>query len=278
MKFKKILVLALTGAMVLSLAACGNTVDEKNPNENVTETPTETPDVENVVNEIYNDGNITVIQDKTIVVKTEGTLDVGLYDEELVEIKLKDNELTIKSKTPGITTVAVNCSINEVNYIYYVDIVIEDSLNILGAVRMDNDGEENVNPSIVAQEFTDIVNTIYANIPEDSHPMTETMTVDIKDTELMTYHFGVTELTGLDSVAISEPMMSSVAYSLAVFKFDTNENATAAISALETNAPTNKWVCVEAEKVSARVVKDVYVVFTMGATTTVDAIQSVVIE
>lgn len=278
MKLRKLLAVALATTMMLSLAACGKTEEPNKPDETVTETPTETPDAEEVVNEIYNDGNISVVQDEKIIVTTEGEFGIGLYEDTLVKVTSEDKKVEIESIAPGVTTVTINCTVNEVNYVYYVDVVIEDNLNILGAVRMDSNGEADVNPSIVASDFEDIIATIYANIPEDSHPMTETMTVDIKDTELMTYHFGVAELAGLDSVAISEPMMSSVAYSLAVFKFDTNENANAAIELLEANAPTNKWVCVEAEKVSARVVKDVYVVFTMGATTTVDAIQAVVIE
>ena len=97
--------------------------------------------------------------------------------------------------------------------------------------------------------------------------------IDMTSTDDMMYILGIESLQGMEKGAVAEPMMSSVAFSLAVIKFDSADNASAAASSLPNTAPTEKWLCVMPETVMAKVVNDNYVVFFMGPQTSADALK-----
>lgn len=70
----------------------------------------------------------------------------------------------------------------------------------------------------------------------------------------------VAELTGMQCAELTEPMMGSIALSIAVVEFDTAENAQAGATILEESAPTGKWVCVMPDGVRAVAVDNCVVV------------------
>lgn len=286
MKLKKLLTLSLAATMVFSLAACGNN-ETKEPEQNTettvtpgaTETPTPEPTPEVTETEIFADENVKVVYDGTTLTMTSlgGELLIDGFDPEVLNAELVDGVVNVKAVKEGVATVIVINTANETNDFYYIDVTVDESLGMNASARKEviEEGGEMLE---VPADMDAIVNTIYSSMPADTLPAVMTMPIDMSDVDIMTYNYGVAELAGLESVVASEPMMTSVAYSLSVLKFDTNENANAAVTTLKDNAQINKWVCVSAEKVSARVVKDNYVIFVMSTNDVVDLVDAVVIE
>lgn len=280
MKQKTLLILSIMTLAAITITGCGK------KNEVVEPEPTPTPPeiIEEVENEIYNDGSIKVIMEDNKVISTglmEGEWIVESYDETLVNVETKENEITISPIKEGIVTIGIKGIINESEYLYYIDAIIDETITIIPAVRYspneDIDNEISDNTSI-PEDISAIIDTIYSNMPEDSYPMVANVEVDITNSETMMYNFGVESMEGLEKAVLSDPMMTSIAYSLSVLKFDTNENAQAALTILEENAPINKWVCVSAEKVSTKIINDTYVIFVMSGTEVVDLINQITIE
>lgn len=284
MKLKKLLTLSLASTMVFSLAACGNNETkepETNQEETVTpetETPAPTPEV-STETEVYSDEDVKVVYDGTTLKMTSngGELMVDGFDPEVLKAEVVEGVVNVTAVKEGVATVIVINTVEDRNDFYYLDITVSENLEMFASARKEviEEGGEMLE---VPADLDEIVNTIYSSIPVDSMPAVMTMPVDMADVDMMTYNYGVAELAGLESVVASEPMMTSVAYSLSVLKFDTNENANAAVATLKDNAQVNKWVCVSAEKVSARVVKDNYVIFIMSTSDMVDLVDAVVIE
>lgn len=279
MKQKILLTLSIITLTALTITGCGkkNEVVEPEP------TPPETI-IEEVENEIYNDGSIKVIMEDNKVISTglmEGEWIVESYDETLVKVETKENVITISPIKEGIVTIGIKGIINESEYLYYIDAIIDETITIIPAVRYSANEDINNETSdeiSVPEDISAIIDKIYSNMPEDSYPMVANIEVDITNSETMMYNFGVESIEGLEKAVLSDPMMTSIAYSLSVLKFDTNENAQAALTILEENAPINKWVCVSAEKVSAKVINDTYVIFVMSGAEVVELINQITIE
>lgn len=277
MKLKKVLVLCCASLMLFNLTACNKGDTEEKETEVIEETV-----VEEANKQLYNDGNLEVVEADYNVIKAIGT-DAGEwangeYPEEFVTVESKDNTITITAKAAGAGTVSVNGAVDSDNLNYAIDFSVDENNNILAAVRIIDLEAESLEEYENLTETELMVESIYAQIPEDSHPLVESKEISISNKEEMLYNFGVEELAGLESGTISDPMMTSVAYSLSVLKFDTNENALKAVATLEENAPTNKWVCVMADKVLAKVVNENYVIFAMTSAETIDLIDTVEIE
>lgn len=126
--------------------------------------------------------------------------------------------------------------------------------------------EEQPSVAEVSQDLIDITESVLDTFePDDVPGSLATNALDMTDADMMQFCLGVDSLSGAEEIAITEPMMSSVAFSLVTIRFDSSEHAKEAVSVLESNAPTGKWVCVTPEAVKAVVVDDNYVVFLMGS-------------
>lgn len=122
----------------------------------------------------------------------------------------------------------------------------------------------------VEEVLANMIDAIYESIENIELP--GCFTAPIVEEYDMEYNLGTTELPGLEAGAVSNPMMSSIAHSICVLRFDTNENAVAAANTLLKTAPVAKWVCVSAEKIGTSVVDEVYVIFVMSTSEIVDAL------
>jgi hypothetical protein len=139
--------------------------------------------------------------------------------------------------------------------------------------------EEEEKPDVsgmVHIESSDDVNTfideVYGAVSSDILPsslMTNELGVDDADT--IEYHTGLVNLDGIESVYLSEPMMSSIAYSAIYVRTTDDADAASIRDDIMENVDPSKWVCVTAEKQSAVILgNDVF--FVMGAPETVDAV------
>ena len=112
-------------------------------------------------------------------------------------------------------------------------------------------GEKNVKG-----ELTDIMESVYeemyADVSEDERPMLATVNV-LEKTEDMTdeeysdfvkYYIGSDKLKVKEALA-SEPMMTSVAYSVVLVRMEKGADIEAAKTEIKENINPRKWMCVE---------------------------------
>ena len=105
----------------------------------------------------------------------------------------------------------------------------------------DNGGSTNLTGSLA-----DIVDKIYAAHPVDLSLGTEN--VDITDTAWMLPQFtGLTSADGVKEAVVSEPMISSIAYSLVLVRVEDAKNAQSIAQQMKDGINPHKWVCVEAD-------------------------------
>lgn len=114
-----------------------------------------------------------------------------------------------------------------------------------------NKEEQKSNITITsAQDMENLVNTLYEGL-EDKLPKLATNVVDVTDINAVTYSTGLTSNENLEYVVVSEPLMSSQAYSLVLVKVKDGVNANEIAKEMSEKVNTNKWICVSAEKVYA---------------------------
>ena len=279
---KRILVTLLALSMVLSLVGCGGKVTQDpsvepnppigNPSQTIVETPSNSePDA---IIPDYNDDNVIVYVDgEDVVFIGNASMDwkVDSYDDG-VSVTQNDETIVI---TPIADTEATTTIICENVVMYFVTVTKQPAQQPTVFVE-----KFNLEPPEKAdsgyEDIESMMDYIYTTVPEGSVPMNViNSALPINDEDMCIYALGVASLKGLEYAAISDPAMTSIAYSLAILKFDTNDNAQNAIEILKDNAPMNKWVCVVADDVSARVVNDTYVIFTMGSQEAVSEIDAV---
>lgn len=83
----------------------------------------------------------------------------------------------------------------------------------------------------------------------DQLPMaTMSMPLPLEDMEMVTYHTGLTDLTGITDIILSESMIGSFAYSLVMVRTD-GTNTDAVMTALSEQINPAKWVCVRADQI-----------------------------
>lgn len=123
-----------------------------------------------------------------------------------------------------------------------------------------------------AEEVAAFMDEMYANIPTDMVPMSlATMELDLQDIDTVSYHTGLTDLSQIEGIAISEPMMSSVAYSVVYIRTKDGADAEQIRQTLMDNVNPAKWLCVTAEKQVAGLFGD-DIFFVMAAADTADLV------
>ena len=140
-------------------------------------------------------------------------------------------------------------------------------------------GKEKADAPAVDITVEQLIDQVYENTDASMYNQTvQTESIDLTDKDSMNYYLGVDDLSGLESAAYSEPMMSSVAHSVVALKFDNAEDAKAAAASLKDSAPVQKWVCVEPDAVTAKVVYNTYVIFSMSSADFIDNLNNMTFE
>lgn len=88
------------------------------------------------------------------------------------------------------------------------------------------------------------------------------MTIDLSDADTVSWLTGISDASLLKDAAISEPMMSSQAYSMVVVRVADAAKAEEVAQTMLDNINPAKWVCVEADDIDAAVYGDL-VLFVM---------------
>ena len=119
------------------------------------------------------------------------------------------------------------------------------------AVLVLNQGSgSNLAPINSAEDLTTLVDKIYAGVT-DEMPGVMTQPIDVTDKDSVSYMTGLENGDELEYLVVSEPMMSSQAYSLVLAKVKSGANASKIAETMKNNIDTRKWICVTAEKLYA---------------------------
>lgn len=99
-----------------------------------------------------------------------------------------------------------------------------------------------------AEELTALVDQIYAGISIEM-PMLMTMPVDTTDADSVKYMTGLENAENVEFAVVSEPMMSSQAYSMVLVKAKDGADVDEMAKSMNENIDERKWICVTAEKI-----------------------------
>lgn len=99
--------------------------------------------------------------------------------------------------------------------------------------------EQNVEGSL-----DEIITKIYEDIPTDEMPMLENINVLEVVPDNITYYIGTTDIE-YEEILASEPMMSSIAYSVVLVRMKNGANIKDAKTKIKENVDPRKWMCVE---------------------------------
>lgn len=103
-----------------------------------------------------------------------------------------------------------------------------------------------------AEDLTALIEKIYEGQDKGMIPSTvQTQVIDITDEESVKYVTGLENAKDVEFVAVSEPMITSQAYSLVLVKVKDGVNANEIAKTMSENINTRKWICVSAEKLYA---------------------------
>lgn len=92
----------------------------------------------------------------------------------------------------------------------------------------------------------EIMDKVYANVPEDERPM---MLGNIEVTEENVAMYLGTDDIEYEEALASESMTGSIAHSVVLVRVKDNANVEAIKEKIEENVDPRKWICVEAEEV-----------------------------
>ena len=134
--------------------------------------------------------------------------------------------------------------------------VIENEEVVSTEDEFANDVEEVTKPTDVnADELTKFVDELYAG-NENLFPSLMTQAIDMSDTDSVKYMTGLSNTENIEAVVVSEPMMSSQAYSLVLVKVKSGANADSIAKEMSENIDMRKWICVSAEVLYATSTED----------------------
>ena len=97
------------------------------------------------------------------------------------------------------------------------------------------------------KDINDIINTINKN-NKNVLPELETMKVDIKNIDEVTSYTGLKTNDGIESIVVSEPLITSQAYSVAIVKVKDNADVEKIKQDMLDNIDMRRWICVSAEQ------------------------------
>ena len=97
------------------------------------------------------------------------------------------------------------------------------------------------------KDINDIINTINKN-NKNVLPELETMKVDIKNIDEVTSYTGLKTNDDIESIVVSEPLITSQAYSVAIVKVKDNADVEKIKQDMLDNIDMRRWICVSAEQ------------------------------
>ena len=97
------------------------------------------------------------------------------------------------------------------------------------------------------KNVNDIINTINKN-NKNVLPELETIKVDIKNIDEVTSYTGLKTNDGIESIVVSEPLVTAQAYSVAIVRVKDNADVEKIKQEMFDNIDMRRWICVSAEQ------------------------------
>lgn len=134
---------------------------------------------------------------------------------------------------------------------------------VLSASCLFGCGNEEAENALEDMALLDIMDQIYERVPVELSIYSDVM--DITDPDIMSYNAGLTNLDNVKEAAVSEPMMSSQAYSMVLVRA-ADESAVADIAnEMKAGIDPAKWVCVNADDLQIVSYRDVILLFMISS-------------
>ena len=118
---------------------------------------------------------------------------------------------------------------------------------VSGSGNKGSGNKGNVETPKAINDINDIINTINKN-NKNVLPELETMKVDIKNIDEVTSYTGLKTTDGIESIVVSEPLITAQAYSVAIVKVKDNANVEKIKQEMLDNIDMRRWICVSAEQ------------------------------
>ena len=116
------------------------------------------------------------------------------------------------------------------------------------AVNNKNSGNKDSVKIESAKDMKKMFSTINSNLKEKL-PSLETQEIDVSDEMQVQTYTGLKSNENVEALVVSEPMMSSQAYSAVAVKVKSNADIETLKQEMLDNIDTSKWICVSASKV-----------------------------
>lgn len=137
------------------------------------------------------------------------------------------------------------------NYIIIVFVIVLIIGIIIGSFIFFNKGnnkeQEQALKIETEQDMKDLINKIYEKVG-DQLPNVEIFDVDKTDEWTFSSYTGLSNSDMVETVIVSEPMISSQAYSFVLVKVTDGADVEAMKQEMFDNIDTRKWICVSADK------------------------------
>lgn len=115
-------------------------------------------------------------------------------------------------------------------------------------IVLKNTNKSNLESINDVADLSTLVDKIYAGVNIEM-PGVATEIIDLSDTETAKYITGLKDTSDLEYLVVSQPMMTSQAYSLILAKTKPGANKNKIAKEMTDGVDIRKWVCVSAEKV-----------------------------
>lgn len=102
-----------------------------------------------------------------------------------------------------------------------------------------------------AKDLSALVDKIYEGQGENVLPSLQTQTIDTTDDMTVKMVTGLENANDIEYLVVSEPMITSQAYSMVLAKVKEGVDANQIAKLMSENVDQSKWICVTAEKVYA---------------------------
>ena len=118
---------------------------------------------------------------------------------------------------------------------------------LVACTASENNNSGNAAAVYETVDLAAVADSLYEGIAEDNRPFVMSTPLTAEDFEFFAF---IPFEEGFEAV-VNEPMMGSIAHSIVLVKCDTPEKAEEVANAMKENCNPRKWVCVEADIVTA---------------------------
>ena len=131
---------------------------------------------------------------------------------------------------------------------FIIGLILLAAISFIIFILVSGSGNKgNVETPKAINDINDVINTINKN-NKNVLPELETMKVDIKNIDEVTSYTGLKTNDGIESIVVSEPLITSQAYSVAIVKVKDNADVEKIKQEMLDNIDMRRWICVSAEQ------------------------------